>query len=105
MKTQAKTQITSQSKPQKHKTSFYIDNTLSKKMDALLPERKKTQFINDLIAKEVERLEKEKNKKEILKRLHALKPVKTNKPVVEMLRDLRENQTQRIVGKRYKTQK
>jgi len=81
----------------KEKASFYISKDLVKRMKPFLVKTKKTDFINQSIEKNLDALEKEKAKKELLKIIDEIKPVKTKKSSLQMLHEVREERLSRII--------
>lgn len=86
----------------KEKASFYINKDLVKRMKPFLVKTKKTDFINESIEEKIEKLEKEKSKKEVLNFLHSIKPIKIKKPALDIIHEAREERMQKVIGKNCK---
>ena len=83
----------------KSKTSLYIYDSLTEKMNKFLPEGTKTEFVNHAIAQEMARLEKEKIREDLLKFMKTIKPIKARKSTVAMVREVRNEATPKTSGK------
>lgn len=93
-------QIIETNNQDRQKTTVYIDAENSKKIEEFLPKNKnvKSDFINQAIKKEFERIEKERAKKQSMAALDKLYEmrVKSDKSAVEQVRDIRHERVDRI---------
>ena len=71
------------------KTTFYIDNENKERMDKFVSSRKRTQFINNALEKELERLEEEKRRQNTIKAINNIIPIKSDESVVDTVRKMR----------------
>ncbi len=79
------------------KTSLYLRDDLKARIHKLTTHIKQTEFINRSIQEKLEKEEKEMNKKEFLKLLHSIKPVKRKYTARQTLEKLRKERTKQLL--------
>ena len=71
------------------KTTFYIDEENKKRMDSFVSSRKKTEFINQALARSLEEIEQELALATLRTKIHAIKRVKSNTSIADTLDEVR----------------
>jgi hypothetical protein len=80
------------------KTTFYIDEENKKRMDSFVSSRKKTEFINQALAKELVKLEEQRSRQELVEMINNIVPIKSDEPVVETIRKMRSVRQQQLTN-------